>query len=271
MEMTKDISKTLIDNANEINALTSKIDTLQREIGSKTELVLTLRQQLTDEKANSKSKEKVVRIEKGNGKPARMGLLLTSEIDVSYKNLDSVIEDIRKEEKNKIKTDVAKLESEVEDRKLQILTLTDKLKRADKVKENELEDLRVKYKKKQTDVSKEHQAEYDSWDEEVEKLRENYNKLKNDKTDKQLEKKRLKEIADLNETIVELEKEIESLQSFNLFKRMWHSFTNRKAVKQAIMEKEEKQDRIERITNTDPRATSSATVVSNYNTSPWPW
>ena len=253
MEITKDISKTLVDNAKEINTLISKIDTLQREIGTKTELVLTLKQQLADEKADSKNKEKTVRIENSNRKPIRdewSGIFLDPVNTISYKNLDSVIEDIRKEEKSKIKTDVVKLESEVEDRKLQILTLNDKLKRTDKVKENELEDLRVKFKKKQVDASKKHQLEYDSWDEQTEKLREDYNKLKNDKTDKQLEKRRLKEIADLNETIVGLEKEINDLQSFNLFKRMWHNFTNRKAVKQAIIEKEEKQDRVDEITKT---------------------
>ena len=85
------------------------------------------------------------------------------------------------------------------------------------------------------------------YEKEIESLQEELEKERSNKTDRELEEKRIQEIATLNSRVVELEGEIERLKSMNIFTRAWEFFTKRLAQKEAIKELERSKEAVEKV------------------------
>jgi len=168
-----------------------------------------------------------------------------SNTSVTYQNLDDVITGIRKEENKKANLEV----EQVADLEVNILRLEKQLKRAKEGSHEQINEARK-------NLTKLHQADRESYEDEIEKLQkakqsliQEIKKVKDSKTDKEVNAQRKQEIIDLKVRIAELETEIKNLGSINFVKRVWHKMTNRKAVVAAIKEKQVKEWRVDKISN----------------------
>jgi hypothetical protein len=96
---------------------------------------------------------------------------------------------------------------------------------------------------------KELEADAREWSARITELQDELEKERNNKTDRELEEKRMQEIATLNSRVVELEGEIDRLKSMNMFKRAWEFFTKRLAQKEAIKELERSKEAANKVIN----------------------
>lgn len=234
------MSETQID-PREIVRLESKNDLLNQIVGELRTSNSKLQQELRDKE---KTTDKVIIKTRRSSSGPYGGY---TPDDISYKNLDDVVEDIRKTESKKLKVDTAKLEEEVTDLELHNDKLAKKLNReiadrSDKITES---------KKRLKDLYEKDHEIYEKELEENQKrisdLKEEINKIKADKTDKQLAEKRKEEIIDLKSRVKELNEEVEKLSSINIVKKAWNKFTNFNAKKAALLEKETKEEDLRKI------------------------
>ena len=168
-----------------------------------------------------------------------------SNTSVTYQNLDDVITGIRKEENKKANLEV----EQVADLEVNILRLEKQLKRTKEGSHEQINEARK-------NLTKLHQADRESYEDEIEKLQkakqsliQEIKKVKDSKTDKEVNAQRKQEIIDLKVRIAELETEIKNLGSINFVKRVWNKFTNRSAIVAAINEKEDKEMKVNEISN----------------------
>lgn len=261
---TSDVNKTILENAKKISELEKEIALLQQTIGAHKETIKVQEQKMKDmrEDFSDRSKQVVIRkIRDGGLRFDEFGQLMPKE-QKEYRNLDSIVKDIRKEEKSKLKKDVGALEDKLEDQKLEIEKLSNKLERERAQAEEKLTEEKSKLRERK---DKEIQASL----ERITELKNEIIKIKNNKTDKELEEKRKKEIADLNERIVELEEEIEHLKSIGLFKRMWYKITDFKAKREAYRKELQKSNRISEILDDNASQRPKVYCGTEYAYEPW--
>jgi len=237
------VSQSLIENVNTISTLQSKVDLLNQTIGSQQETINSHGANVSQLRKEYEDKVKEVRVistTKSGKQYDSWGDRIYSPPTVSttYKNLDTVIADIRKEESSKLKLSTVELEGAIEDKELLIVKLRADVTRINKTKEDELTDAKSKLRERYNKLIEGHTDE-------IKELKEEIVKVKKSKTDEELDKKRKEEIADLNERIIELEEEIKVIGSMNFFKRAFRAMTlNSKKAQKATAEKRNRIDNI---------------------------
>lgn len=279
-------------------SLTTSVNEKDQTIGALREQIKTLEQKIEDVKAEATAKQAMVIIQKGNKsnatytKCSNCGYNFYTTSDncpncgyynstgketKEYKNLDTVIDDIRKEEAVKLGIDLVEM-----DKKLNELTIEKmKLQNQLTLKVAELEES-LKFEKKEKDaainlakerIRKQKDEVITALEDRVDELREELKKTKNDKTDAAIEEARKQEIIDLKERITELEKPIE-LPKFGWFKQMLYDWLNVDGKAKVVAEVEhlEKKERVKEISNNYPENKSFwSPFESAFNYDPYPW
>jgi len=232
--------ETVVDVQKLMN-LETTVNLTNQTIGAKTAQIDTFREQI-----NTLKKEHEIALEKAQkeviirkGEPvAKNGLLTCSncgyryykssancpscgtsiprtDSSVTYKNLDDVVELVRKEESKKLKVDLNKLENDLLDLELDKENLkkeTDRLmEKLNSATEEENKAVREATKK----LRDEHKKELESTENRIEELLTEIQKIKEDKTDALIEANRKAEIVELKNRIAELEKEMEELETLS--------------------------------------------------------
>ncbi len=179
---------------------------------------------------------------------------------VETRNLDDVVKQIREKEAEALKVDVIALRKKFNDVKYDNEQLKIELKEA------ELENMREvgRLGKEQERISAEYEETIEDLKikhrDEVKRLEKEYKKLKADKTDEQVEKKRKQEIIDLKLEIERLNKEIDELKKLKLIRRLFTNISEEKARLQAAKEKLERDQRVEDISNRYPYSVAKQQV-----------
>jgi len=226
----------------EINSLNNQVSSLQRELGSEEEHNQTLRNQIEE----LKSKQPEVRIITSKPVSNRYGDTYT-ESTIEYRNLSSVQDDIRKEIEAKYKKDLDKSEATIK-------SLNKDLESKQDFYHNEIKKIESRYENYSLGNRLSFEADKRALDEreikkdlKIKELKEEIEKIKNDKTDEQLAKQREEEIKTLKDRIEELEASVANLTSTNIFKRIWNAILDknaRVAAQKELLKKKEKADKI---------------------------
>lgn len=289
----------------EIIALEKSVNDKDQTIGALREQIKNLESKIEDVKADAVAKQAMVIIQKGSGQKKSTSYRCTcgyyydatyyhscpscstrpSNIDDTkeYKNLDTVIEDIRKEQATKLGLDFADMDKKLNElnlektklqNKLDFETkdLQEKLKQERKDKDKEIQDAKEKIRKHMTTL-------IDGLNDELEEVHEELKKVKKDKTDEQVEEARKQEIIDLKERIHELENAKEAVLNFGWFKRMIYNWldVDGKAKVKAEENVIEKKDRVKEISNNYPNNKSfwNPSTTTTSSSSMWtsfdPW
>lgn len=241
---TVDLNKVL-SLQNEVLSKQEVINALNREVGAKSEQLGILSKQLEE----AKSKQPEVRVVKVAQKRDSWGdPIRGTETEVlEYRNLSSIQDDIRKELEAKYKKDLESNEKTIKDLNKKLEDKSEDYARnvkriesdyASYTQSNELDykDKKLKLDKKLADK-----------DLEIQKIREELEKVKNDKTDEQVAKQREEEITKLKLRIKDLEKTVKEMMNMNFLKRFWNSITNkavRVAAEKEVIEKQQEIDKI---------------------------
>jgi hypothetical protein len=182
---------------------------------------------------------------------------ITESESKEYKNLDTVIEDIRKDEAKKLGIDLAEYDKKINELTLEKAKVQNKLNF--ELKETK-EQLKQTVKEREADIqaAKEKIRKHlggivDEQEKELDDLRDTLKKLKNDKTDEAVEAARKQEIIDLKVRIAELEKQPD-VPNFGWFKSMIYNWldVDGRAKVQAERENLEKKEQINKISNDYP-------------------
>lgn len=188
------------------------------------------------------------------GSPANASKVIGGT-SVTYKNLDDVIEDIRKEESKALKVEVHELEQKALDSKLQLDKLiNDKTRLEGKIKdlkENQAEELTSA----RSEVRERYQKEVDRLEKRIKGLIEEIKQVKEDKTDELIEQNRKQEIVELKEHIAELENEIEELKNaaVKFRPKAWIEKKRKERLeKEAIAERADKKERLRKFSKDYP-------------------
>jgi chromosome segregation ATPase len=219
-----------------LDAKVTEIASLNREIGAQEAHLVTLEAQIEE----LKSKQPEVRIIKGANKETWHGIVSSEEV-VEYRNLDSVKMDIEKVMDKKYKANIEKLEIDLKIANFQLETRADELSRAKLRFESDKENQRTECKIYKYSLIREYEEKEVDKDNTIKKLEEELVKVKEDKTDEQLEKLRTEEIATLKLQIKKLKNQVDEFLGMNIFKRTWLALTNkavRVAAEKEIQEKE---------------------------------
>jgi hypothetical protein len=234
-------------------ALEKGVAEKDQTIGALKEQIKTLNEKIEEVKADCAAKQAMVLIQTGgigSYSTTRKYNPCTDLYDTvsqgctgtstkkEYKNLDTVIEDIRKEEAKKINIDFADLDKQINALELEKLRLNNQLDKKNAEAAEELKQAKLANKKQ------------------VEDLRLELQKVQEDKTDVAIEEARKQEIIDLKERITELEKQqIPEIPNFGWFKTRVYNWLNvdGRAKVQAERENLEKKERIEKISNNYPK------------------
>ena len=110
-----------------------------------------------------------------------------------------------------------------------------------------ISDLRVEYKDNISKLDKAYKTDVNSYKETIKELKEEIQKVKDGKTDKEIEEKRNKEILDLKNRIKDLEKILEELKSMNFFKRVFKLRTisaEKLAAQKELVERENRANKV---------------------------
>jgi len=206
-------------------SLQNTINSLNKEIGSKEALI----EKLENDLAEAKEKQPEVRIITQERKVRDSWGCIEQTTSTEYKNLHLVQDDIRKEIDSTYKEQIDSLKKEITNLKEELATIRENYN----IRSKQLE---FDYKKYRQEVELDYAEEklnvkkvvLDK-DKEITLLKKELEKVKNDKTDEQLNEKRAQEIVDLRLRIEELELTIKEMESTNIFKRIWNSILNGKA------------------------------------------
>lgn len=186
-----------------------------------------------------------------------------------YKNLDDVVEMIRKEEGKNLKLDVNALEQTVQDLELKNENLKKEKDRIHVKWNTSIQEQGDEVRKVKSELRERHQEELAKSEKRITSLIDEIKKIKNDKTDELVELNRKKEIVELKARISELEKEIDQIEQTKVgpfsIKGWWNDKKADKLKKEAIAEKEERQETIEKISNEYPKNKS----FWNFFNYPW--
>jgi predicted phage tail protein len=182
----------------------------------------------------------------------------TKEEIVGYRNLDSVIEDIRKEESNKLGISVAELETKLNklelekqriknDSDLRVKQLEEQVRIGQKEKDSDIATAKEKIRKHMTTL-------IDGLNDEIDDLKEELRNVKKDKSNEAIEDARKQEIIDLKEQITALENQINETPNYGWFKTILYNWlkVDARAKIQAEREHLESKDRVKEISNNYP-------------------
>jgi DNA repair exonuclease SbcCD ATPase subunit len=236
MENTQDMSlvNKVLELTEELNSSKTNVESLNREIGTQESHISTLERQIEE----LKSKQPEVRIiQQGVD---RFGYVPANIIE--YRNLDSVKLDIEKATEKKFKSEIEKLESELKTTKKAVEDHNDKIERFRKDKDSEIANTRQLYTLRGEELERDYKERTTKKDLKIKELQEEITKVKEDKTDEQLEKLRTEEIATLKLQIKKLKGQVDEFIGMNIFKRIWLALTNqavRVAAEKEIQEKEQ--------------------------------
>lgn len=254
----KMVSKVL-ELTTELNSSKTEIDSLNREIGSKEAHITTLEAQI----AELKSKQPEVRIVKGKTRDTWFGTIQEDDV-IDYRNLDSVKLDIEKVIEKKYKVDLEKLEKELKSAKESLESKDADLNNVRKQYSSETENSKLAYRLRQEELEREYKDKAAKKDLKIKELQEEITKVKEDKTDEQLEKLRTEEIANLKLQIKKLKGQVDEFIGMNIFKRAWLALTNQAVRVAAEKEIQEKENELRK--NRDEQASIKAGRRSNsYN------
>lgn len=133
---------------------------------------------------------------------------------IEYINLEDITKEIETNTLKQLKYNKSDLENKILDFEIEIDNIKAKLDREklsfNKSLRNSVKDIREEYEKQVT------------------KLEEELEKERNNKTNKELEAKRKKEIVDLREQIATLKAELDRIRSMNSLRKFWYKITHRK-------------------------------------------
>jgi DNA repair exonuclease SbcCD ATPase subunit len=165
---------------------------------------------------------------------------------VEYRNLDSVVEEIRKEESKKLGVDNVALTEKLNSAELENKQLVNEIKRVEGLQEEELTNAK-------RDVRERYQKEVDGKQRKINELVLEIHKLEENKTDEEAEEARKQEIIDLKTMIDELKAQIEESKKIPRLAKYWQRVAARSETRKAEAEKEAKKDRVEEISNKYPK------------------
>jgi len=181
-----------------------------------------------------------------------------SEVKYEYKNLDDVVEKIRKEETKKLGLDLSELQNQINTLTLEKQSLendlTFKLKKAE-------EDLKIKRAETKEEISRAVESikrdtdkKIDNFKIQLEQKEEELRKVKKDKTDDAVEAARKQEIIDLKERITELETVNANPLGFGWFRKAIYNWLKVDAKVKIAAEREDnaKKRRTKEISNNYP-------------------
>jgi DNA repair exonuclease SbcCD ATPase subunit len=240
-----------------IDSLRNEASSKDRELGALEAHIETLKEEVVDLQGKLIEKTPEVRVVTECKKETAWGDYVNVEV-VSYKNLSSIQDDIRKEVETKFKKDLEKNEKTIKDLTNEIVSIRDSYNQQEQQLvssyENRKLSLKLDYEAKErdrvsilADKDLKIQKLREEKDLKIQKLNEEIEKIKNDKTDEQVAKQREDEIIKLKLQIKEQKKVIDELTSTNIFVRIWNSICNKSARVQAQVEIIEKEREIEKI------------------------
>jgi len=179
---------------------------------------------------------------------------------IEYRNMDTVIAEIRKEEAKSLKVDNVELESKLNTVEFELGKTVNELKKVENTQAQDLTDakreVRERYQKEMKEIQKSLEQVTEDKDEKIDELVEEIQKLEENKTDVEVEEARKKEVIDLKEQIAELETVITEAKEASTprMKKFWNKVADRKEKRKVEEEKEAKQDRVDQISNMYPKS-----------------
>jgi len=211
----------------EYSSLKDKVESLSREVGSKTELI-----------QNLKDNQSIIRetIVEGN-----YGRKVTKEVV----GIDTIKEELRKELENTLEKENKNLLSEVKELKRNNTYLGSLLEDKDAACELKIDKLNRENKRTLHIMREDYTENLEKKNEKIEKLQQEIQKIKDSKTDKEVEEARNKEILDLKTRISLLEEELARYEAMNFFKRL----VTRKVASAAEKEVAKEKARLKKVTS----------------------
>jgi len=260
-ENTNDLRVTTI-SLNEYDNLRDNETRLRELVGAKEETINNLRTKIS-ELQEKQPEVKVIHGYKHTYHDDWDGDDTTSfDVEkVEFINLNEVERLASDKAKSEVKDKVEGLENETETLKKslkhtreQIETLGEKIEEKDRlIKKNksvhtaELEEEKETYNKNIKKLKTAANQDAEEYKENIKDLKEEIKKIKDNKTDIEVEEKRNKEIKDLKGRIKDLETMIAELGKLNFFKRVWklRKFTNEALlVHEALLERKENANKV---------------------------
>jgi TolA-binding protein len=237
----------------EIIALEKSVTDKDQTIGALQEQIKTLQSKIEEVKENQKVI--VVKNKEAQSVPRydRNGYLTYDSVPgkeeiIGYRNFETVIGDIRKDEAKRLGIEISDLETKTKDLEFKNRTLEKDLVLERKEKEDDVARAKDKIRKHMTSL-------IDGLNEEVEDLQKELKDLKKDKSEAFVEDERKKEIIDLKERIHELETAKDFSEDLGWFKRSIYNWlkVDKKALVEAKQKDIEKSRRTDEISNNYPK------------------
>lgn len=174
---------------------------------------------------------------------------------ITWKGLDDVVDMIRKEESKKLKVDVNKLEDEKETLEYNIDKVRKELSRVRKEQNDAITEAKTRTRDRYNKMLDESERRYNKLEEEkteiIAQLKEEIQKIQDDKTDQQIEEARKQEIINLKVAIDEYKKDKENMLNM-LPKFLRKRFENQKLAEKALENVTEREELVEKISNNYP-------------------
>lgn len=260
-ENTNDLRVTTI-SLNEYDNLRDNETRLRELVGAKEETISNLRTKIS-ELQDKQPEVKVIHGYKHTYTDDYDGGETTSfDVEkVEFTNLTEVERMANEQAKTEVKDKLETLENETGDLKRslkytkeQIESLGEKIEEKDRlikknksVHANELDEEKETYNKNIKKLKTAADQDTAEYKETIKDLKEEIKKIKDNKTDVEVEEKRNKEIKDLKGRIKDLETMIAELSKLNFFKRIWklRKFTNDALlVHEALLERKENANKV---------------------------
>lgn len=225
-------------------------DKLKEQISSKQKEIDNLNERIGDYKRTISEKSKDERIK-------CIQIDEFGEETVTYQNLSNLEKEAYEKAKKEVEKELAerkKLEYEIADLKL-------KAKEAERDYSANLSDLHHNNRNIRQEIRSEFTDKLDRKDDKIKSLEQELVKVKNDKTDEQLEKARKKEISQLNKIIAQQSKQIEELQNRSWFRRVFERIVNFKA--QIAIQKDLQKER--------EKLAELRNEINNLGNTPYTW
>lgn len=166
---------------------------------------------------------------------------------LEYRNMDSVIEDIRKDESKKLKIDNVKLQEEFNNADFNLKQAEVDIDKLEKAQAEELTNAK-------RDVRERYQKEAVLLERKIDELVEENRKLEENKTDEEVEAARKQEIIDLKEQVTELNAVLEEAKaaSTRRMSKFWNKIADRNETRKIEADLKAKEERVEQISNNYP-------------------
>jgi len=170
---------------------------------------------------------------------------------IEYRNMDTTIENIRKEEAKKLKVDNVDLTEKLNNTEFELNKTVTELKKVESVQAEELTNAK-------RDVRERYQKEVATNEKKIEELAVEIQKLEENKTDEAVEEARKQEIIDLKEQITELTETIEEAKKIPRLKKYFQRVAARSEARKLKADKDAKEKRVEEISNNYPKAATES-------------